>query len=249
MMCSYFFALSIGAMVSSGFLLDTLFQLQMLWDGQKVMRHYCKSLLLLCAVVLLSASATPQVQPNQGTSSPSPRIPLSTNKTQGGEPNLYGFSIGMSKGDICEYVDKHPNYTLFTQLHGEIGCSEMEEDGADVGIDLGPSDTKSVHLDFMNEDGNYDTGVTQIWIKFSPKEFAAYRARSIKKFGPPIADRAVTLTNLAGARLNCRQTFWRSKTTEIELDEYDEVEVSHGILILSSHKIEEARRRKRAPKF
>jgi hypothetical protein len=163
---------------------------------------------------------------------------------------LYGFTIGMSKDDVCRYVKAH-DYDMDKRQWGtespsgtESSCWLTDQCSAFV---TKPNDDRGVNLSFGDDCGNI---VQSIWTKFASEQYPEFYNRAVRKYGAAKV-RTVTLMNGFGARYRCRQAFWRTRTTVIELDELSEYDVTEGkgILILSSRAGEEARKKSMEPTF
>jgi hypothetical protein len=152
---------------------------------------------------------------------------------------LYGFTIGMSPAAVCNYVKSHPKYSFRDPA---TGCPDSD-DHASVDTTDSPTLSSLVHIVF------HDGGLATMWIEFLPGQFQEFHARAVKKYGSPLSERTVVKTNGFGAQFQCRDTFWRSKTTIIELDQRDDNDARFGTLMLSSRAREEAASRRSSPKF
>jgi hypothetical protein len=152
---------------------------------------------------------------------------------------LYGVTVGMTPDEMCRYVNSKPVYSFRDPATGCPGS----DDNASVDTIADPTLSSLVHIVF------HEGMLATMWIEFLPGQFEEFHARAVKKYGSPLSERTVVKTNGLGARFQCRQTFWRTKTTIIELDQRDDNDARFGTLTFGSRAREEAARKRSGPKF
>jgi hypothetical protein len=152
---------------------------------------------------------------------------------------LFGFRIGMTPDEVCRYVKSKSGYSFRDPA---TGCPGGDDDASIDTID-DPTLSSLVHVVF------HDGTLATMWIEFLPGQFDEFHARAVKKYGSPLTERTVAKTNGLGARFQCRQTLWQTKTTIIDLDQRDDNDARFGTLMLSSRAREEAARKRSGPRF
>lgn len=128
--------------------------------------------------------------------------------------DLNGFAIGMTKLEVCRYIEQHPS----TSFQSQTECPNVEDR---VTVNVTPSESVEVREVTLAFDRRNTISV--LWSRFPTANFTAVYIAARGRFGKPTWEKEYR-AGKDDATLPNKLVYWHTKKAEIYLEQQNKVQ-------------------------